>query len=118
VVCSAILNRTNACPDFAKSWRLLTEQSLFVGSFTNDGNTEEDEIHDDSHGPGHCSCSGSKKSSDLDLRPKSKPAYSSPYEDYQPETEQTEEDKDKDQCHTNHCGLYTIILNYYFKCFQ
>lgn len=105
VVCSAVSNRTNSCPDFAKSWRLLTEQSLFVGSFTNDGHTEEDETHlEDAQGPGHCSCSGSKKSADIDLRPKTKPGgFSSPYEDYQPEPEQTEEETEASKCSTNQC---------------
>jgi len=105
VVCQAYTNRTNSCPDFSKSWRLLTEQSLFVGSFTNDGHTEDDETNLDSGlSPGHCSCSGLKKSADIELRPKAKSAYSSPYEDYTPqETEQTEEEAEANKCTTSPC---------------
>lgn len=108
VVCTAVSNRTNSCPDFAKSWRLLTEQSLFVGSFTNDGHTEEDETHlSEGQTRGHCSCSGSKKSADVELRPKSKPGgYSSPYEEFQtPESEQQtdEQEAEANKCVSSHC---------------
>jgi hypothetical protein len=106
IVCEAHKNKTNSCADFAKSWRLLTEQSLFVGSFTNDGHTDDDETHlDNALSPGHCSCSGLKKSASIELRPKAKSAYTSPYEDYTPpESEQTEEESNEaNKCTTSPC---------------
>lgn len=103
MVCTPSPNSTSVCDDFTKSWRLITEQSLFVGSFTNDGN-EEDESHlDDASSPGHCSCSGLKNENDVQLRPKSKAFHSSPYEDYQPETEKSEEDAEANKCTSAQC---------------
>lgn len=103
VVCSPNPNVTSVCDDFTKSWRLLTEQSLFVGSFTNDGNDEDESSLEDAYSPGHCSCSGLKSENDVQLRPKTKSYHSSPYEDYQPESEQNEEDAEAAKCSSSQC---------------
>lgn len=105
MVCTPSVNTTSVCDDFTKSWRLTTEHSLFVGSFTNDGNEEDESQFDDTYSPGHCSCSGLKNENDVTLRPKQtkSAAYSSPYDDYQPESEQNEEDADANKCNSVQC---------------
>ncbi|ODN06591.1 Kunitz-type protease inhibitor 2 [Orchesella cincta] len=103
VVCTPNLNVTSTCDDFTKSWRLLTEQSLFVGSFTNDGNDEDESHLEDIYSPGHCSCSGLKNEEEVVLRPVTKPFHSSPYEEYRPETEQTEEEAEAAKCTSSQC---------------
>lgn len=89
-----------ACVDFVKSWRLATEQSLFAGSFGHDTHGEEEAL-DDQEGPGQCSCSSLKKPKDIELRPKTKPKFSYPY-DFQPDEPQ-EEESDANKCTTSPC---------------
>ena len=105
IVCPANKNVTGPCDDFSKSWRLLSEQSLFVGSFNNDGYDLEEDLVPEESGPGHCSCSSLKKATAVEIRPKAKSKFSSyPYEEYQQE-EPTEEEAEanKNKCSSVQC---------------
>ncbi|CAG7830632.1 unnamed protein product [Allacma fusca] len=97
-----ISKNISACVDYVKSWRLATEQSLFVGAFSSDGHHGDDEAHDEGPGYGQCSCSSLKKPKEIELRPKSKAKFTYPYEDFQPEEPQ-EEESESSKCHTSPC---------------
>jgi len=114
VVCP-VTSGSNSCEDFAKSWRLLSDQSLFLGSFStnelyhNDGRGVGNSDTNLAEGLGHCSCSSLPKPEAILLRPKSTTsgyatgAYASPYDVYTPPEENQDEDAEGAKCHSSRC---------------